>query len=412
VPEVAARPLPYINMPPMSDGPQMIVFETSDANPQPLHERLATRGLAPRRIPLDIAAAAPLDRLEVAIISLRTADPDAELEPAAALLERLVGDNVPTLVCGAPDNLRWTGGPLVEWVEPGASLDEIVGRLTTLTRYAPLINRMQRELDHLHRLGDQLNRYFSEIDQEMRLAGRLQRDFLPATLPQLPGVNLSALYRPASWVSGDLYDAFRIDEEHIGLFVADAMGHGVAAGLLTMFMRQALTPKRVSGRFYEIVSPPRMLAELHACLVRQKLPNCQFVTAVYAILNVRSRELRLSRAGHPCPLHARADGEIAQLNPTGGLLGLADLDGEFEETRLTLAPGDKIVLFTDGLETDFFSTPPTQTTEAELSPALRNWLALPLEEFTDAVRAHLDMKEGSLHPPDDVTLLALQVQES
>jgi len=393
----------------MCDGPQITVFETNGADCNSLHQRLAARGIATPRVPLDCAEGATLDNVKIAVVALRNSAREAELQPAATLLERLVTDNIPTLVCGAADNLRWAGGPLVDWVEPDATLDEIIGRLNTLTRYGPLIKRMERELDQLHRLGEQLNRYFSEIDQEMRLAGRLQRDFLPATLPETAGAKLTALYRPASWVSGDLYDAFRIDEDHIGLFVADAMGHGVAAGLLTMFMRQALVPKRVAGRFYEIISPPRTLATLHECLVRQKLPNCQFVTAVYAILNVRTRELRLSRAGHPCPLHVQAGGEVAQINPAGGLLGLPDLDGEFEEARIILAPGEKVVMFTDGLEPDFFAATEQRGAEAELSTAMRSWLSLPIEEFTEAVSAHLDLKEGSLYPPDDVTMLALQI---
>ena len=393
----------------MCDGPQITVFESNGADCDSLHQRLAARGITTPGISLDCADDATLDKVEIAVIALRSGAEETELQAAATLLERLVSDNIPTLICGGTDNLRWAGGPLVDWVESNATLDEIIGRLNTLTRYVPLIKRMERELDQLHRLGEQLNRYFSEIDQEMRLAGRLQRDFLPAALPEPAGVKLSALYRPASWVSGDLYDAFRIDEDHVGLFVADAMGHGVAAGLLTMFMRQALVPKRVDGRFYEIISPPRALATLHECLVRQKLPNCQFVTAVYAILNARTRELRLSRAGHPCPLHVQANGAIAQINPAGGLLGLADLDGEFEEARITLAPGEKVVMFTDGLEADFFAGTEERGAEAELSTAMRGWLSLPIEEFTEAVCAHLDLKEGSLYPPDDVTLLALQI---
>ena len=175
----------------MSDGPQIIVFESADGNGDSLHARLATRGIAPPRIPLDMACEAALERLGIAVISLRPATLETELKPAAALLERLVTEKIPTLVCRAPDNLRWAGGPLVEWIEDEATLDEIVGRLNTLVRYVPLVSRIERELEHLHRLGEQLNRYFSEIDQEMRLAGRLQRDFLPNTLPQLPGMALS-----------------------------------------------------------------------------------------------------------------------------------------------------------------------------------------------------------------------------
>ena len=390
----------------MKTGPNVVVFEPPGLNGRGLCEPFCTRGFRlERRDLVEAAQQETFERPDIAVVVAAGGDP-AVLERAATLLERLVAENVATLVCGASDNLRWAGGPLVDWLDTNTTLDEIVGRLSTLARYVPLMRRFERELDHLHRLGDQLNRYFSEIDQEMRLAGRLQRDFLPRSLPDLPDCEFSVLYRPASWVSGDMYDVFRIDEQHVGVFVADAMGHGVAAGLLTMFLRQALVPKKVVGTSYSIVSPPEALTDLHACLVRQKLPNCQFVTAAYGILNTETHELRLSRAGHPYPFHVRANGEIDQVQVCGGLLGLADLEADFEEVCLKLSPGDKVVLFTDGLEEDFFEN---GAQGGKISPALAEWVRLPARTFADVVRDHLDTKEGSLHPADDITLLTLEL---
>lgn len=392
----------------MQSVPKVVVYEANGAPGHPLRQSFTARGLTFEQ--RDLVAAAREERFEAPDVAVLVV-PDGEdqaLEETAALLERLVHENVATLVWGAPDNVRWAGGPLVDWLDPRTTLDEIVGRLSTLARYVPLMKRFERELDHLHRLGEQLNRYFSEIDQEMRLAGRLQRDFLPQRLPAVPGFEFAALYRPASWVSGDMYDVFRLDEEHVGLFLADAMGHGVAAGLLTMFMRQALLSKRVSHDSYTLVSPPDALAELHACLVRQQLPNCQFVTAVYAILNTRTRELRLARGGHPYPLHFQRGGQIRPIRATGALLGLRDLEPDYEEVRVVLAPGEKVVFFTDGLEEDFFTGASGAGSSGTLSPRLRSWAGLTAATFVDTLRDHLDTKRGSLHPADDITALVLE----
>ena len=396
----------------MTASPQILVYEAPHNGETPLYKRLQAQGLSPQRHDLlEAVQQETLDKPGIAFVITDESADETVLEHTVTLLKRLVSENVPTLVWGASDKIRWSGGPMVEWLAADTSLDEIAGRLSTLARYVPLMKRFERELGHLHRLGDQLNRYFSEIDQEMRLAGRLQRDFLPRSLPELPGYNFSLVYRPASWVSGDMYDVFRIDEEHLGIFLADAMGHGVAAGLLTMFLRQALVPKRITGSSYSIVSPPEAMADLHTCLVRQKLPNCQFLTAVYAILNTQTRELRLSRAGHPYPLHIHGDGEISQIQVGGGLLGLPDIEPEFEETSLRLEPGDKVAFFTDGLEDDFFTGIEAHSPLPLVTPALQEWAWLPATEFADAISEHLDCKVGSLHPTDDITLLTLQVRE-
>jgi sigma-B regulation protein RsbU (phosphoserine phosphatase) len=392
----------------MSGLPRVVVYEPGEDEAAQLSARLAQTGVAVQHRDLQLAVTEQEGETpDIAVVVADTTD-ERGLGEAADLLQRLVDRNVATLVCGASDKLRWAGGPLVDWVAVDTPLEELAGRLKTLTMYVPLVQRFERELEHMHRLGDQLNRYFSEIDQEMRLAGRLQRDFLPRALPEPPGFEFAVLYRPASWVSGDIYDVFRIDEHHVGIFLADAMGHGVAAGLLTMFLRQALEPKRVVGTEYTVVSPPEVLARLHACLVRQQLPNCQFITAVYAILDTRTGELRVSRGGHPYPFRWRGGDEVEQIQVSGGLLGLPDLDGEFEEARLTLAPGEKVIFFTDGAEEDFLEGAKGRAQLSEVTPALRGWAALPAAALVDAVREHLDHKAGSLHPADDVTLLVVE----
>jgi sigma-B regulation protein RsbU (phosphoserine phosphatase) len=294
-------------------------------------------------------------------------------------------------------------------VESDIELDELVGKVGTLTRYAPIIKGLERELRNLQRLGEQLNRYFGEIDQEMRLAGRLQRDFLPRQMPSLASVGFEVFYRPASWVSGDMYDVFRIDEHHVGMFVADAMGHGVAAGLLTMFLRQALVSKHVSGSSYTIVSPAEALENLHQCLVRQQLPNSQFVTAAYGVVDTRTLEITIARAGHPYPVHIDGEGTMREVRSDGSLLGLADVPSSFEQRRVALAPGDKVLFYTDGVEEAVVVPDRGLENHAVFTGQMRHWAHLTTAEFVQAVGDYLDCRAGSLHPADDITMLLLEV---
>lgn len=390
----------------MSFAPHVVLFDADPRRAPELHQRLRQRGIPTELRGVSREVGPAIDLAVIAVAPDAVADNAEALE---ALLRRLVAGRVPTMVCGEAPRLQTAGGPLVEWVHADTGLDELAGKVGTLARYVPLLKGLERELQHLHRLGEQLNRHFGEIDQEMRLAGRLQHDFLPRELPRVPPYRFEVFYRPASWVSGDMYDAFRIDEHHVGVFVADAMGHGVAAGLLTMFLRQALVAKRVANDSYTIVRPAEALENLHQCLLRQHLPNSQFVTAAYGVLDTRTAELTVARAGHPYPLHVRRDGTIAEVRSGGSLLGLADVPAEFEETRLQLAPHEKLILYTDGVE-DVLVIPsgqggdgPTFTTQ------LGQWAPRPADALLRALGEHLDRREGSLHPADDITIVVLEM---
>jgi sigma-B regulation protein RsbU (phosphoserine phosphatase) len=148
---------------------------------------------------------------------------------------------------------------------------------------------------------------------------------------------------------------------------------------------------------------------LNDCLIEQQLPDSQFVTAAFGIIDTNSLELRLARGGHPFPLHISNQGEIRELRQTGGLLGLADLDGTFGEVRVHLEPGDKVILYTDGAEGSFIKSRNPEPVGVEFTSSLHAWAKLDAPGFIEAVGRFVDRQEGSLHPVDDVTVVALGV---
>ncbi len=385
----------------------VLLYDAQSSRCAELHARLASRGFAP--VAGDAGGRFAPGDAEVAVVLFDHLAGDADLRRMLELIDDLGKANVATIVWGATAHRLPAVGASVDWLAPDASADEIVGRLSALASYRPMLRRLERELDHMQRLGEQLNRYFGEIDQEMRLAGRLQRDFLPRRMPRVGPFAFEALYRPASWVSGDFYDLLRIDDERVGLFVADAMGHGVAAGLLTMFLRQALVARHADASGAGVVAPADAISRLHQSLVNQHLPNCQFVTGVYAIADAARRTLCVARAGHPYPIVMRASGELSELRPAGGLLGLPDIPMEFEQIEVALRPGDKVLFYTDGIEEHLVRPRDEPGGEHEYTNDLLAWSKLPAAGFVEALAGHLDGQEGSLHPADDVTALVLEL---
>jgi sigma-B regulation protein RsbU (phosphoserine phosphatase) len=298
------------------------------------------------------------------------------------------------------------------FIRSDISADELRGRLTTIQRYQGIVQRMARELAGMERLGAQLRAHFGELDQEMRLAARLQRDFLPDLREPIGGLRFAALYRPASWVSGDIYDVFRIDEKHVGFYIADAVGHGVSAGLLTMFIKRAVVPKRIAEGGYEVCAPSEVIAGLNAALAEQALPHCQFITAVYGIVNTESLVMQYARGGHPYPMHISADGAISELHAPGGLLGLAPGD-DYPTREVQLRPGDKILFYSDGVETEFALGTPDAPGEESDTTAYRAAFArvagMDVAAMLQALDEQLNSERGSLSARDDVTLLGMQV---
>jgi sigma-B regulation protein RsbU (phosphoserine phosphatase) len=298
-------------------------------------------------------------------------------------------------------------GDALMLVPPEASAEELWGRIATIRQYRPLLIQMEQQLATMQRLGNKLNQHFSEVDQELRLASRLQRDFLPRCFPEVGQIRFAALYRPATWVSGDVYDVRRLDETRLSCYVADAAGHGVAAGLLTMFIKQAMVGKRIEHNDYTILMPETVLAGLNTALAEQELPNYQFVTACYCVINTVTNELCFARGGHPHPVHVTADGQCSEIHTVGGLLGVF-ADKEFPGVSLILRPGEKIVLYSDGMENTIITERDRASGQVTYTEDFLKVAHLPCQALIDALSAQLDRPEGSLEPPDDQTCLIIE----
>jgi serine phosphatase RsbU (regulator of sigma subunit) len=297
---------------------------------------------------------------------------------------------------------------LMETVQRDISPEELRGRLAMIHRYHGLVQRLEQELHNMERLSKRLNLHFRDIDQEMRLAGRLQRDFLPNTRQPIGNLRFASVFRPASWVSGDMFDIFRIDEKHSGIYIADAVGHGMAAGLLTMFIKRAIVPKRIDAVGYSVLSPSEIIAALNDALAEQSLPQCQFVTACYALINHETLDFQFARGGHPYPILITRDGIVSEMKTPGGLLGL--FKGEdFPAHHSTLRTGDKVIFHTDGIELGFHSGDIPVESLVPHMRFLEQHAAMPVGELMACLERHLDGQDGSLHPADDISLIGLEV---
>ncbi len=267
------------------------------------------------------------------------------------------------------------------------------------------ISTLQQEVNALRRRDETLNFYMRRMDEEMRLAARLQQDFLPKSLPQLGSVRFHTIFRPAGYVSGDLYDVMRLDETHVGFYMADAVGHGMPAALLTMFIKNALVTKEITAAGYRLIQPCKAIDRLNHALLEQNLENATFATAIYGHVNTQTLQATFSRGGHPCPILLRNGGMVDLPTSDGSLLGIF-ADGEFSDCTIQLQPGDRLFVYTDGVEVAFGdeSNGHTRWNEELLKRATLDTASLLAD-----LCAHIDSETGSLNPKDDLTLIVIDV---
>jgi sigma-B regulation protein RsbU (phosphoserine phosphatase) len=308
-----------------------------------------------------------------------------------------------------PESLRDFGNAMVEAIECDDAL--LCAKLQGMLHRQPTVSALRRDVSLAQRFHGGLQGEIARMHEEMQLAAMVQREFLPRELPELYGVEFAALWRPAHYVSGDIYDVARLDNDHIGVFLADAVGHGVPAALMTMVICRSLTTKIITGNLYHIVEPCEVLSSLNHDMIRRQGRSTRFATAVYAVINCRTRMVKLAGAGHPPPLLMRVDGEVEMIESSGGLLGVFK-DESYEQVNLEMHLGDRLVLYSDGFE-QAFPVKGHDSYERRLpTTRYREEFAQLAEQPTPTdmiatISQRLDDQSGSLHQVDDLTMICM-----
>jgi sigma-B regulation protein RsbU (phosphoserine phosphatase) len=196
-------------------------------------------------------------------------------------------------------------------------------------------------LERAH-LYDVKSNQHTSLESELEMARKVQVSLLPAEMPKIPGFSLAAFWQPAHGTSGDYYNVYRLPGGRWGLIIADVCGKGAPAALY-MTMMHGLFHERVKNE----ASPAALLTQINRTLCERNM-EMQFVTAFYAILEPEKATLKYAIAGHPPPFLRKAFGQVENLAGKGIALGISP-EAEYDDLHLTLAPGDSLVAFTDGV---------------------------------------------------------------
>ncbi len=178
--------------------------------------------------------------------------------------------------------------------------------------------------------------------QELQQAREIQQSLLPKEIPRVAGFEIEGAWEPASVVGGDYYDVIKLSETKLGICIADVVGKSVSAALL-----MANVQASVRAFATELTAPSVLCSRVNSVLCAN-IATGKFVTLFYAVLDAASGSLRYTNAGHPLPILIRANGEVEELQNGGAVIGVFP-DWKYEDSWVRLNPGDRLLLFTDGI---------------------------------------------------------------
>ena len=258
-----------------------------------------------------------------------------------------------------------------------------------------------------------------QMAEELRMARELQLALLPQEFPTVPAdvpdhesaLRFLSLYFPTGDVSGDFFSVLPVGEKAAGVFICDVIGHGVRSALITSMIRALMEEQaQVIG------DPGELLTRVNHALaeILKQARTTMFATCFYLVADVNTAELRFANAGHPCALHIRQRSAPAEKLQSDGRVGPAMgilPSARYETATRSMAKGDLIMLFTDGLfevedrEGNVFS-------QQQLHATINRHVALPPEEFFSRVLEEIRKSSKRDAFDDDVCVIGVEVRRT
>ncbi len=243
-------------------------------------------------------------------------------------------------------------------------------------------------------------RRLQSIENELAIAREIQASIIPTSNPELNRLRIAAVYRPMTYVAGDFYDFIPVDQDRVGFLVADVSGHGVPAALIAAMIKVAI--QSIVPCAYD---PRAVLRGLNRALFGQ-LRN-QFVTASYLWIDTENRNALYSAAGHP-PLLRFREGRLERIESNGLIFGVTP-ESDYPVCDMSVSPGDRFLLYTDGL-IEPENSAGDSFGDGRLEQVVRNNGSCSTSELAERLFSEIRLwQPASVTQQDDITLIVIDV---
>jgi sigma-B regulation protein RsbU (phosphoserine phosphatase) len=277
-----------------------------------------------------------------------------------------------------------------------------------------LVSKYALAEKRLRSLNNELIEKDQRIDIDLKAAAEIQKSLLPQKTFFEENIEIAWKFEPCEHMGGDIFNIFKIDSEHLGVYMLDVSGHGVPAAMVTVSGSQFLQQNSVQLQNNSSITPPaEVLDALDKEFPFERFNN--FFTITYFIINVKNGDTVYSNAGHPFPIHLHKNESIELLKKGGPTIGLGDFDAgddrknRFKEGQLKLKPGDKLFIYTDGI-VEYQNDKEELYGDDRLYNSLKTQKAESVTNMIDqCIDALMEFGNNS-NPQDDITLLGLELK--
>ena len=402
-------------------GGRILVVDDTAANRDMLSRRLERQGF-------DVRSA---EDGETALRLMSRADPPFDLVLLDVMMPGINGLDVLKAVRGRWDPTQMpvimatakdASHDVVEALELGANdyvtkpLDfpVVMARVRTQLSLRSAVEQIRVLEKGLEQRNAELQVANTRMRSDLDAAAKVQAALLPVAAPEVPGYRVGWRFKPSAWLAGDILNVFRLDDRHVGLYLLDVSGHGVAAALLSVTVSRFLSPARDpasllwwredTGNHYRLESPASVAARLN-----QRFPfddkTGQYFTLVYGLLDLQTHRLRYVSAGHPGVIHVPR-GESGRLIEVAGYpIGVGT--EAYDEHEVRLSPGDRLFIYSDGVP-EAMDAADTPFGHERLLAQLDAARGEPLEGSLTSLVRRIDRWRGGGHVHDDLSVLALE----
>jgi phosphoserine phosphatase RsbU/P len=284
-------------------------------------------------------------------------------------------------------------------------------------RLLALQKDLKRRNKKLAGSNEKLRQAYAIIEKDLKAGAKIQSSLIPRSATVISEIRFDSIFLPSSYVAGDIYNYFRLDEHYIGFYVLDVAGHGIPAALLSVTLSRALSPDNHEDcplkqflpspepPYYRLINPAMVVQALNTRF--QADPDTmQYFTMIYGMIDTRDGATVMTMAGHPAPILVKKQGPVTPIGSGGYPVGLLP-DVNYEEEGVHLDKGDRLILYSDGI-TECKNNQGKQFSLERLSRLMKEGQDLDLEELMTKTKERLRRWRGNREFEDDVTLLAIE----
>jgi len=295
---------------------------------------------------------------------------------------------------------------------------ELNARLKAGERILKLQDDLEKRNEKLSESNKKLSDAYSMMKRDLEAGAKIQSSLLPQSSSIIYGIRFDSIFLPSAYVAGDVFNYFKLDENHVGFYVLDVAGHGIPAAMLSVTLSKALSPTNHQESllkqfmpvpeppYFKIINPAMAIRALNERFQADE-DTMQYFTMIYGLIDIRDGRTVMTQAGHPPPIFLQKGKQTISIGTGGYPVGMLP-DLEYEEEAVLMHQGDRLILYSDGIS-ECTNNQKEQFSVRRLINLIQEGQDLSLRELMERIQESLRLWNGDDQFEDDMTLLALEM---